>query len=189
MCLRFDDDLRALIDGGDTRIPLDHALARRHLRTLIVRAITLADAALCAASILGMCSQPLANLRGIAFEAFDPPRRFRRGIGLCRGGIRRTMPLHHPRRRRFELLRLSREIGARATPVLGRIARQLHAIDREHFAPDQTLLITHRQDSGKHARDIGAQGADELRDRREVRRLVPAARSTGISFGCVSMYL
>lgn len=43
--LRVTDDLMRAVDGGHTCVPLDHALARRHLRTLIVRPVALADRA------------------------------------------------------------------------------------------------------------------------------------------------
>jgi hypothetical protein len=60
------------------------------------------------------------------------------------------MALHDPLRRGFELLGLSHKLRPRATALLGRITRQLHAINREHVAADQSLAITDRDDRREH---------------------------------------
>lgn len=84
------------------------------------------------------------------------------------------MPGEHARRGGLQLLRLPLEVGALAAAPLRRIARELHPIDGEHLAADQSLLVADRQDGGEDVRDVRALAADERGDRREVR----GARST-----------
>ncbi len=61
------------------------------------------------------------------------------------------------------------EVGTRTTPMLRRIARQLHPVDRKHLAPDQPLPIAHREHGRNDRRDLVSQGADNVRDGGEVR--------------------
>jgi len=89
------------------------------------------------------------------------------------------MALQHGRRRGFEPVRMAREIRARPTPMFGRVARQVHAVNRKHLAANEALLVTHGQDRDKDARDILAQRAHELRDRGEVRRALATERGEG----------
>jgi len=84
------------------------------------------------------------------------------------------MTHEHRRRRGFQLGRLPLELGAGPTPLLRGIAGQLHPIDGKHLAPDQALLVADGQYGGEDPGDIVAQRAHEVRDRREVRRLVAA---------------
>ena len=49
------------------------------------------------------------------------------------------MAFEHGLGRRFELARLTLEVGTGAALGLGGIARQLHAVDGEHLAADQVL--------------------------------------------------
>ena len=49
------------------------------------------------------------------------------------------MAREHRLRHRFEFRRLPLEVGARPAPPLRRVARELHAIDREHLAADEPL--------------------------------------------------
>jgi hypothetical protein len=58
MRLGIDNDLVGRVDGRDAGVALNDALARRHFRTVIIRAITLADGAFCAAPIVGMSREP-----------------------------------------------------------------------------------------------------------------------------------
>ena len=70
----------------------------------------------------------------------------------------------------FQLLRLLRELGARAAAMLRCVAGQLDPIDRQHLAPDQSLAITHREHRRKDLGDFIAQRAHEVGNRREMRR-------------------
>jgi len=56
------------------------------------------------------------------------------------------------------------------------VAQQLHAINRQQRAPDQSRAIAHRQDRRTYRRDIVAERADELGNRCEVRRRHAAQR-------------
>ena len=49
------------------------------------------------------------------------------------------------------------------------MARQLHAVDGEHFAADQPLSVAERHDRRNDRRDVLAQRTDDVRDRREAR--------------------
>ena len=131
------------------------------------------------APIVWVLREPGAELRRVAGE----PRDALRGLGVTirfgRPRVFGAMAREHRRRRRFEFLRLAGKVGARATPVLRRVARQFHAIDREHLAADEALLVAHREHRGEHPRDVVTQRAHELRDRREVRRPRAAERDEG----------
>ncbi len=50
----------------------------------------------------------------------------------------------------------------RAAPMPRRITRQLHAIDREHLPPDQSVAVTHRQHRCIDWGNIVAPRADEM---------------------------
>lgn len=63
-----------------------------------------------------------------------------------------------------------------AASPLRRVSRELHAVDREHLAPDQTLRIADGGHAPEHVRDVGAERANEVRDRGEVRRVIAAER-------------
>lgn len=79
----------------------------------------------------------------------------------------------------FELCCLPREIVPCTAACLTRIARQLDAIDGEHLPPDQPLGIAGGDDRREDGRDLIANGAHKLGDRREVGRRVPAERDKG----------
>lgn len=64
MGLCFDNDLVPGVDRSNTGKALNDTLAGRHLGAVRVRTIALPDAALAALAILGMLSQPLAQLGG-----------------------------------------------------------------------------------------------------------------------------
>ncbi len=66
------------------------------------------------------------------------------------------MVLQHLRRGSLQLLRVAREVGPRAAPVLRGVARQFHAVYREYLAADQLVLVRQREDRGEDARDIVA---------------------------------
>jgi hypothetical protein len=79
------------------------------------------------------------------------------------------MPREHCLGCELHLRGVPLEVGTRTTPMLRRIARQLHAVDREHFAPDQSLPIADREHRGEDRGNLLPQGADEMGDGREVR--------------------
>ena len=98
LCL--DDDLMFVIDGGDAGIAPNHAVARRHLRTLVVRTIALAHGAFGSRTVIRMRGEPGAHLyrapllgaqrrgggpRGLGFERAMHPLMPR--ILLRRGGL------------------------------------------------------------------------------------------------------
>ena len=111
---------------------------------------------------------PLAQLGGIALQELDALPGLLVRIRLGRRIVLGAMPGQHRLRRRFELVGLANEIRARAAALLGRMARQLHAIDREHLATDQALSIADQERLGEDLRDLVAQRADEACDGREV---------------------
>lgn len=135
-----------------------------------------------------MRRQPRPQLRRVAREerqALGVPRPPR-----CRGAVRwlgrprrgdvgRLMPHEHPRRGRFQLLRLALEVGALPAAALRRVAWQLDPIDRDHLPAEESLLITDREHRGENVGDVRAERADEGRDRREVRRARAAQGNEG----------
>lgn len=68
------------------------------------------------------------------------------------------------------------DVCPRATPALRRVARELHAIDGEHLAAEEPLGVADRDHRGEHPRDVLAERAHEVGNRREVRRGVPTQR-------------
>ena len=126
-----------------------------------------------------MRGEPGVELRGIPLEARDPLGRFRRQRRLGRERIGReriggAMTLDERARGGFEFRRLAFEVRPRPAPPLGRVARELHAVDREHLAADEALRVADRNDRREHAGDVLAERAHEVRDRREVGRRVAA---------------
>ncbi|CAB4546514.1 unannotated protein [freshwater metagenome] len=89
------------------------------------------------------------------------------------------MPREHCLGRALHLRGVPLEIGARATPMLGRIAGQLHSVDRKHLASDEPLPITHREHGRKDRRDLVPQSADKVRDGGEVRARVATQGNEG----------
>jgi hypothetical protein len=83
------------------------------------------------------------------------------------------MALHEHLRRGFELLGLS-QLRPRATALLGRIARELDAVDRKHLAANQALSIADRDHRREDMRDLVPDRAHEVRDGGEMRGLIPA---------------
>ena len=79
-----------------------------------------------------MIGQPMAQLGRVALQAIDAFALLRVQIWFDQTLVMAAMALQHLLRRRFELVGLTLEIRARAAALLGRVARQLHAIDREH---------------------------------------------------------
>jgi hypothetical protein len=175
MRLRIDDDLMRRIDRRHTRIPLDHPFTLRHFRTVVVRAIALALGPFGPATLVGMRGQPRTHLVRIALSPFESMDRFLRWR-LARRRIRRAMPLNHRARRQFQFGRLFFKVRPRPAPLLRRVARQFHAVDRRHLATNQAFRVAHREHAREHLRDILAQRADEARDRGKVRRLLATQR-------------
>ncbi len=103
--------------------------------------LALADRALLPAALLGIVGKPAANLRSIVLQALNALGFLRREIGFDRLGILLTVALQHRLRRCFELRGLALEVRPRAAAAFGRVARQLHPVDRKHLAPDQALPI------------------------------------------------
>jgi len=130
----------------------------------------------------GLFVRSLSNVRSIDLGIqtnkvlVTQDRKFNRARSSIRQPIRLAMPCEHRRRGRFQFGRLLFEIGTRPTPVFRRIARQLHAIDRKHLAPDQSWRVADGQHSGKDLRDVVVQRAHELRDGGAVRRGIAAQR-------------
>ena len=168
--LRIDNDLVFRIDRRDARVPLDHAFVRGHLRALVVRAIALAQTARRATAIRRMRREPRAQLLCIAGEPCDPRGGLGGDIGLELQRVGCPVPVEHCLRGLLQFLGALRELGARPAPVLRRITRQFHAIDRKHLAPDQPLPVADRQHRRKDLRDVVAERADKVRDGGEVRR-------------------
>jgi hypothetical protein len=123
-----------------------------------------------------MSHQPVANLRGVLLQSRDPLRLLRRARGFHWQRIRGAMPGEDLLCGRFQLRRLALKVGARSAAPLRRVARQLHAVDGEHLAPDQPFRIANRQHRPEDARDVVAERTHELRDGGEMGRLVPAER-------------
>jgi hypothetical protein len=121
-----------------------------------------------------MRREPAAQLRGVALEPPDACRGLHRQIGFDGPRVVLTMALQHGHRRDFELGGLPFEVHPRPTPMLGRVAGELHAIDGEHLAPDQPLGVADRDHRSEHPRDVRAQRAHEVRDRREMRTGIAA---------------
>ena len=176
MRLRLHDDLMPGIDRGHPGVALDHALVGGHLRALVVGAIALPDPARRSAPVRGVGCEPAAQLRGIPLELGDSLGRLHRQIRFDRQGIRCAMALHHDRRRRFEFRSLPLEVGPRTTALLRRMARQFHAVDGEHLAADQAFAVADRHDRRQDPRDVLAQCADEVCDRRAVRARIARER-------------
>ena len=74
MRLSVHDDLMSGIDRSHPGIALDHAPAGGQLGTLVVGAIALPEGALRPAAIGRICRQPVAQLRGVLFEAREAGR-------------------------------------------------------------------------------------------------------------------
>ena len=121
-----------------------------------------------------MLREPVAQLRRIALERHPLLLRLRDQIGLCRGGVLRPVPGEHGGRHDFRFCRPRCQLGPCPAAVLRRIARQLHPVDREHGAPNQSLPVAHGQHGGEDRRDRGIGSTDEVRNGREVRARVPA---------------
>ena len=121
-----------------------------------------------------MLGKPRADLRRVLLQSLDALRHLPIGIWLGLRAIRRAMPLQHRGRGQLQLGGLALEIRPRATAMLRRIARELHAVNRKHLAADQALCVTHGQDGREHARDVRTERAHELGDGREVRGTVSA---------------
>ncbi len=146
--LRHDDDLRVSIDRRYAGVALDDALARRHCRAVVVRPIALPDGALWPAPLLGMRGEAAAQFRHMALQPCD-----------ASGS--------------HQLLRLPHRLRARPTPLLARMTPRLHAIDGEHLTADQPVAVAEHHDRREDGRDLVADGAHEMRDRREVWRRSP----------------
>jgi hypothetical protein len=143
---------------------LEHALAGGHLGRLVVGAVALARAALGAAAIFGVLRQPLADLRRVALEPLKALRLPGLQVGFDRLGILRAV---------------AREVGPGAALGFRRIARQLHPVDGEHLAPDQSLAVADKQHLREHIGNVLTQRADEVRDGGEVRDVVSGQGDEG----------
>jgi hypothetical protein len=147
-------------------------------RAAVVGPVALADGALRATAIVRMLGQPRAELRRIAKQLLTPRRVLLGQRGLVVASILGAMPREHRFGSTFHLGGLPFEVGAGAAPRFGGIAGQLHAVDGKHWASDQPLPITHRQDRRKDGRDLVSQRLDKVRDGGEVWSRIPACRRT-----------
>jgi hypothetical protein len=89
------------------------------------------------------------------------------------------VPGEHRGGRRFKLGRPLGQLHPRSAPALRRVARQLHAVDGEHFPADEALRIANCQHCRKERDDLVAQGTHEVGDRGEVRCRRPAEGDEG----------
>ena len=71
--MRFggDDDLVLGIDRGDAGVTLDDAFVGRHFGTVVVSAVALDHLATGAATVVGVCGKPRAQVAGIALQPLD----------------------------------------------------------------------------------------------------------------------
>ncbi|CAB4546507.1 unannotated protein [freshwater metagenome] len=69
MRLGIDNDLVGCVDGRHACVTMNDALAGGHLRTLIVRAMALADGTFCAAPIVRMSREPRPQFRRVLHES------------------------------------------------------------------------------------------------------------------------
>jgi len=95
MRLRDHDDLRARIDGGHARVPLDYAFAGSHFRTLVIGAIALPYPACRPTPFLRMRGQPGPQFGGIVLESRDTRGGFGVQIGFHGQRIRGAVAREH----------------------------------------------------------------------------------------------
>jgi hypothetical protein len=89
------------------------------------------------------------------------------------------MPRQHLLRGVLQIFRLTLEVRARSASRFRCVARQFHAVDREHLAADQALRVANKKHLREHIGDVFAERADEAGDRREMRRLIAAEGDEG----------
>jgi hypothetical protein len=169
MHLGIDNDLVGCVDGRHPSVSLNDALAGGHLRPLIIGAMALAYGAACAPPIGRVLREPRPQLSRVLHES---PATFRVLGEECWFYPQRVfgpMPREHRVRSALHLLGVPLGVGTRTTPLLRRMARQRHAVDREHFVPDQSLPIADREHRGEDRGHLLPQGADKVRDGGEVR--------------------
>lgn len=121
-----------------------------------------------------MLRQPCAKLGGVGLQTLHAGPVLRRQRRLDGARILCPVSREHRFGGALHLLRLPLEVRAGTTPMLGRITRQLHAVDRKHLASDEPLSIADREHGRKDRRDLIPQPADEVRDGGEVRPRVTA---------------
>lgn len=115
-------------------------------------------------------------------QPFDARRLLLGQIGRGLAIIVGTMAFEHLLCLRFELCRLSFELGPGAAFSLAGVARQLHAVDGEHLAADQTLHIADERDRRERVGDFVAETANETCNRGEVRSRIPGQGDEGDVF-------
>ena len=111
------------IHRGDAGVAVDDAFVGRHLCTLVVGAIAVAEPTRRATAIVAMRREPFAQLLRILRDPRDPRRGLGRDIGLELQRIALSVPLQHRPGGSLQLLGPLRELDARAAPMFRRIAR------------------------------------------------------------------
>lgn len=124
--LRLDYDLVAVIHRCHARIALDDAFGGRHLGTVIVSAVTLANAPSGSATVLGMLGEPLTNLGGVALQAFDALLLLGMQLGFDGLVIVFAMAREHHLHGGLELARLAFEVGPGAALRLRSVREPLN---------------------------------------------------------------
>jgi hypothetical protein len=91
------------------------------------------------------------------FEALDV------GVAVV-AGVARLVLFDHTRDGGFDLRGFALEVGAAAALGLGGVAGELHAVDGEHVAADETLAVAHHEHLGEDTGDglavIGNEGGN-----------------------------
>ena len=180
--LRFDDDLVLGVDGGHACVVLYHAFGCRHLRGLVVCAVALSDCAFAALALFSVIGEPLPHFGRIVLQAGDALVLLGLEAGFVGTPIFFAVPFEHDLGRRFELGCLPLEIGVCAALRLGGVAGQLHAVDGEHLAPDQSLFVADEKYLGEDAGDLVTQCRNKAGDGGEVRPAVSGQRDEGDVF-------
>jgi len=93
-----------------------------------------------------------------------------------------TMPRQHELRCGFQFACLSFKVGTGTASRFGGIARQFHAINGKHFAPDQALLVAQAEYLTEDAGDVVTQCLDKPGKGGEVRPTVAGQGDEGDVF-------
>ena len=168
MRLGFDDDLVTGVNGCYAGVALDDAFGDCHFRGFVVGAVAFANCSFAAFAVFRVVSQPLADLCGIGLQAGEALDFFGSQVRLNAVLVCFAMPFEHGLGRRFKFVCLSFKIGTGAALGFGGVARQFYAVDGEHFAPDQALLVADEEYLGENAGNIVAQGRNKSSYRSEV---------------------
>jgi hypothetical protein len=185
LCL--DDDLVLRVDRGDPGVALDDALECCHLGALVVGTIALAIPPLRAAPVVGVVLRPCPQFGGVAPLLLDASRFPGSDIRLRVTRVIASMSRQHRLRCGFELGRLALEVRAGPAPCFARVARELHAVDGEHLASDQSLTVAQVEDLRENVGDFIAEASDKGGDRRRMWGVIVGQRHEGNVFAAVTL--